>query len=93
VLATLGIQVTHSDLFGPGGREWLNGLRLPQPYSGKVCSLLHLTSELTTEIDMLADVTRDLLAGHRGGAPAALRRFSGVASTRARRSGCRETAG
>jgi transposase len=66
VLAKLGVAVTHSDLFGPGGREWLNGLALPQPYSGKVCSLLHLTGELDAEIGMLTDVTRDLLAGHRG---------------------------
>jgi transposase len=66
VLAKLGVAVTHSDLFGPGGREWLNGLRLAQPYSGKVCSLLHLTGELDTEIAMLTDVTADLLAGHRG---------------------------
>jgi transposase len=66
VLAKLGIAVTHTDLFGPGGRDWLNGLRLPQPYAGKVCSLLHLTGELTTEIGMLTDVTSDLLAGHRG---------------------------
>jgi transposase len=66
VLAKLGVAVTHSDLFGPGGREWLNGLRLPQPYSGKVCSLLHLTGELTAEIGMLTDVTSDLLAGDRG---------------------------
>jgi len=66
VLARLGIAVTHSDLFGPGGRQWLNGLRLPQPYSGKAWSLLHLTGELTAETGMPGEVIADLLAGDRG---------------------------
>jgi hypothetical protein len=58
--------VTCSDLFGPDRRKWLNGLRLPQPYSGKVCSLLQLAGKLTAEIEMLTNVTSDLLAGNRG---------------------------
>jgi transposase len=66
VLAKLGIAVTHTDLFGTGGQAWLDGLRLPQPYAGKVTSLRQLTGELTTEIAMLTDVTGDLLAGDRG---------------------------
>ena len=66
VLAKLGITVTHSDLFGSGGQAWLDGLRLPQPYAGKVTSLRQLTGELTTEIAMLTDVIGDLLAGDRG---------------------------
>jgi len=66
VLAKLGIPVAHSDIFGAGGRAWLDQLALPQPYAGKVCSLRHLAGELTGEIDMLAAVIRDLLAGDRG---------------------------
>ena len=66
VLAKLGIPVTCSDLFGAWGTAWLDGLRLPQPYAGKVGSLRRLIGELDTEITMLAEVTADLLAGHRG---------------------------
>ncbi len=66
VLAKLGIAVTHSDLFGAGGQAWLDGLGLPQPYAGKVCSLRQLAGELTTEIGMLGDVIKDLLAADRG---------------------------
>jgi hypothetical protein len=42
VLAKLGIPVTCSDLFGAWGSAWLDGLRLPQPYAGKVASLREL---------------------------------------------------
>jgi transposase len=38
VLAKLGIPVPCSDLFGAFGSAWLDGLRLPQPYGGKVTS-------------------------------------------------------
>jgi transposase len=66
VLAKLGVPVTCSDVFGVSGSAWLDGLRLPQPYAGKVTSLRHLAGELTTEITMLSEVTADLLAGDRG---------------------------
>jgi transposase len=66
VLAKLGIPVTCTDIFGTAGSAWLDGLRLPQPYAGKVTSLRHLAGELTTEITMLSQVTADLLAGDRG---------------------------
>ena len=66
VLAKLGIPVTCTDIFGTAGPAWLDGLRLPQPYAGKVTSLRHLAGELTTEIRMLSQVTADLLAGDRG---------------------------
>jgi len=66
VLAKLGIPVTCSDVFGAAGSAWLDGLRLPQPYAGKVTSLRQLAGELTTEITMLTEVTADLLAGERG---------------------------
>jgi transposase len=66
VLAKLGVPVTCSDIFGAAGSAWLDGLRLPQPYGGKVTSLRHLAGEFTTEIAMLGEVIADLLAGHRG---------------------------
>src|SRR5215472_274812 len=66
VLAKLGITVTCTDIFGKAGAAWLDGLRLPQPYAGKVTSLRQLAGELEAEITMLTEVTADLLAGHRG---------------------------
>jgi transposase len=66
VLAKLGVPVTCTDIFGKAGSAWLDGLRLPQPYGGKVTSLRHLAGELTTEITMLGEVIADLLAGDRG---------------------------
>ena len=66
VLAKLGIAVTCSDLFGAWGSGWMDGLRLPQPYAGKVTSLRQLIGELNSEITMLSEVLADLLAGHHG---------------------------
>ena len=66
VLAKLGVPVTCTDIFGKAGSAWLDGLRLPQPYAGKVTSLRHLAGELSTEITMLSEVIASLLAGHRG---------------------------
>ena len=66
VLAKLGIPVTHAGIFGVRGQAWLDGLRLPQPYAGKVCSLRQLIGALDAEITMLTQVTADLLAGYRG---------------------------
>ncbi|MGH3125127.1 MAG: IS110 family transposase, partial [Streptosporangiaceae bacterium] len=66
VLAKLGVEVTCTDIFGKAGSAWLDALRLPQPYGGKVTSLRHLAGELATEIAMLGEVIADLLAGDRG---------------------------
>jgi transposase len=66
VLAKLGVPVTHSDIFGVHGQAWLDGLRLPQPYAGKVASLRQLNGELSGEIALLEQVIGDLLAGHDG---------------------------
>src|SRR5215469_14754149 len=52
VLAKLGVPVTHSDIFGVHGQAWLDGLRLPQPYAGKVASLRQLNGELSGEITL-----------------------------------------
>jgi transposase len=66
VLAKLGVPVTHSDIFGVHGQAWLDGLRLPQPYAGKVASLRQLNAGLSAEIVLLEQVIGDLLAGHEG---------------------------
>src|SRR5438270_10528964 len=66
VLAKLGVPVTSSDIFGPGGEVWLDGLALPQPYKGKVASLRMLAGALTREITVLEVVIADLLDGHDG---------------------------
>ena len=46
VLAKLGIPVTYSDIFGVHGQAWLDELKLPQPYAGKVASLRQLAGRL-----------------------------------------------
>jgi hypothetical protein len=66
VLAKLGIAVPCSDIFGTAGSIWLDGLKLPQPYAGKVASLRQLAGTLTAEITLLEQVLGDLLAGHEG---------------------------
>ena len=66
VLATLGIPVTCSDIFGVEGNRWLEELPLPQPYAGKVASLRTLIAALGTEITLLDVVIAGLLAGHDG---------------------------
>jgi transposase len=66
VLAKLGVPVTFSDIFGPSGELWLDGLALPQPYKGKVASLRMLAGELSREITLLEAVIADLLDGHDG---------------------------
>ena len=65
VLAKLGIPVTCSDLFGVWGSAWLDGLRLPQPYAGKVASLRELIGWLSAEISLLDAVIADLLGSYR----------------------------
>src|SRR5213082_1175490 len=66
VLAKLGIPVTCTDIFGVHGQAWLDELKVPQPYAGKVASLRQLAGELTGEITLLEKVIGDLLAGHEG---------------------------
>ncbi len=66
VLAKLGVTVTCTDIFGAWGSTWLDELRLPQPYAGKITSLRKLASELTAEITLLEKVIADLLEHHDG---------------------------
>jgi len=76
VLAKLGIPVTHTDIFGVHGQAWLDELPMPQPYAGKVASLRQLAGGLTAEIELLEQVTADLLAGHEG--YAAIQQLPGI---------------
>jgi len=76
VLAKSGIPVTRSDIFGPGGGIWLDGLPLGQPYAGKVASLRALTGVLDGEISRLEEQAAAMLAGDRG--YAAIRQLPGI---------------
>jgi transposase len=76
VLAKSGIAVTRSDIFGPGGGIWLDGLVLPQPYAGKVASLRALTGVLDGEIGRLEAQAAAMLAGDPG--YAAIRQLPGI---------------
>src|SRR3984957_8031242 len=76
VLAKSGIPVTRSDIFGPGGGIWLDGLPLPQPYAGKVASLRALIAVLGGEISRLEEQAGGMLAGDRG--YAAIRELPGI---------------
>jgi len=76
VLAKSGIPVTRSDIFGPGGGIWLDGLPLPQPYAGKVASLRALIAVLDGEIGRLEEQAAAMLAGDRG--YAAIRQLPGI---------------
>jgi transposase len=64
VLAKLGIPVPCSDLFGSFGPAWLDGLRLPQPYAGKVASLRQLIGWLSSEVAMLDEVVSGFLGAY-----------------------------
>jgi transposase len=76
VLAKSGIPVTRTDIFGPGGGIWLDGLPLPQPYAGKVASLRALIAVLDGEIARLEEQAAAMLAGDRG--YAAIRQLPGI---------------
>lgn len=66
VLAKQGVQVPVSDLFGVGGQQLLDALRLDAPYAARVDSLRRLIDAFTFEIDVLATRTAADLRGHPG---------------------------
>jgi transposase len=76
VLAKLGIPVTCSDIFGAWGSMWLDELRLPQPYAGKMASLRQFIGWLSAEVSLLDTVIADLLEHHQ--AYRALQRLPGI---------------
>ena len=61
VLAKEGVRVASADLFGPGGRRFLERCRLGQAYALRVGSLLKLIEVLDWEIARLADRVADEL--------------------------------
>jgi transposase len=76
VLAKLGVEVTHSDIFGAGGGLWLDQLVLPAPYAAKVASLRALIGVLDGEIARLGQQAAGMLAGDAG--YAAVRQLDGI---------------
>jgi transposase len=65
-LAKQGVRVAVADLFGVGGQQLLDRLRLDAPYAARVDSLRRLIDAFTFEIDVLAARTTADLRGHRG---------------------------
>ena len=50
-LMSFGHPVPVSDLFGPGGRELLSRLAVPEPWTTTLATSLRMIDELSTEID------------------------------------------
>lgn len=66
VLATCGVQVTMSDLFGVAGNDLLDRLELPPPYRARINSLRRLLDLLDTEIDAVTSQLAGRLANDPG---------------------------
>lgn len=64
-LITFGHQCPLSDLFGRRGRELLEGMGLPEPWSRTVATSLRLIDELDREIGERERELRELGADHR----------------------------
>jgi transposase len=76
VLAAAGVQVSMSDLFGPGGQQLLARARLTPESRARTDSLLGLITALHGEIDAFARLVAGRLRDHRG--YAAIQHISGV---------------
>jgi transposase len=61
VLAKCGVAVAMSDLFGVGGTQLLDGLKLPAPYAARIASLRRVMDLLDFEIDIFAGLARGRL--------------------------------
>jgi transposase len=66
VLAKQGVRVPMSDLFGVGGQQLLDQLRLDGPYAARVTSLRRLIDAVTFEIDLVAKRVAGQLVDDRG---------------------------
>src|SRR5256885_1866254 len=64
VLAKQGVAVKMSELFGVGGNELLDTLRLDAPFAARGGSLPRLIDAFTVEIDILAKRTGADLSAH-----------------------------
>jgi transposase len=65
ILFQHGIGNAHSDLFGAGGRQMLEQLQLPEPWSSTVACSLELIDTLTAEIHACERELERLGADHR----------------------------
>ena len=63
-LVAFGKPCPVSDLFGAGGRELLERLRVPEPWAGNMAASLRLIDELEEEIDACERDLRRLGADH-----------------------------
>ena len=66
VVATCGIPVRMSDLFGQAGNQLLDRLALPTAFQARVNSLRRLINTLDAEIELFSGMVRARLAGHPG---------------------------
>jgi transposase len=66
VLAKCGVAVPMSDLFGVGGTQLLDALRLPAPYAARIASLRRVMDSLDFEIELFDNLARGRLAGDPG---------------------------
>ena len=62
MLATCGVAVPMSDLFGVSGVALLDQLALPKPYAARISSLRRLIELLDFEVDVFANLARTRLA-------------------------------
>ncbi|RJQ90066.1 IS110 family transposase [Amycolatopsis panacis] len=66
VLATCGVQVPMTDLFGVAGIDLLNRVGLPGVYRGRIDSLRRLLELLEFEIDVFTGIVRARLSADPG---------------------------
>jgi transposase len=66
VVATCGIPVRMSDLFGQAGNQLLDQLALPTAFQARVNSLRRLIMTLDAEIELFSGMIRARLARHPG---------------------------
>lgn len=66
VLATCGIAVRMSDLFGQAGNQLLDHLQLPTTFAARVNSLRRLLDPLDAEIELFSGMVAARLARHPG---------------------------
>ena len=63
-LLAFGHPCSTSDLFGPGGRQLLGRLRLPEPWAGTTAAAVALIDDLEAQIDSCERELRRLGADH-----------------------------
>lgn len=64
ILMTFGVRGCKSDMFGPGGREVLDGLDIPQPWRGSIDVSLALIDDLDRQIGRIQSELKGLGVDH-----------------------------